>query len=181
MALKATIFKATINVSDMDRQLYQSYPLTIARHPSETDARMMSRLIAFAFNAADNLTFTKGLSTDDEPELWQKTLSDEIECWIEVGLPSEDRLRKACNSSRNVRVYAYGTERNMILWWGKIADKLSRFDNLQVWSLPEEILGVLPDFVKPSMNLQCMIEDGELWLSDENNNIQVIPKLVSSV
>ncbi|HEV8077632.1 MAG TPA: YaeQ family protein, partial [Marinobacter sp.] len=93
MALKATIFKATLNIADMDRHYYADHQLTLARHPSENDERMMVRLLAFALNASDQLEFTKGLSTDDEPELWQKSLSNEIELWIELGLPDESRLR----------------------------------------------------------------------------------------
>ena len=181
MALKATIFKVALNVSDMDRHVYESFSLTVARHPSETDERMMTRIVAFALNANNDLGFTKGLSADDEPEIWQKSLSGEIENWIEIGLPGEERLRKACNRSRNVLVYAYGTDRNMTLWWNKIANKLSRFDNLKVLGIAEDVTQVFADFVKPAMSLQCMIEDGELWLSDENNNIQIIPKIISPV
>lgn len=177
MALKATIFKATLHISDVDRQLYESFPLIIARHPSETDIRMMVRLVAFAFNASDKLIFTKGLSTDDEPDLWQKNLSGEIESWIELGLPSEDRLRKACNRSHQVWVYAYGTERNMTQWWSKISNKLARFENLRIYFLPEAVTQMLPSFVKSSMNLQCTIQDGELWLSDETNSLQIIAHL----
>ena len=129
MALKATIFKATLSIADMDRHYYADHHLTLARHPSETDERMMIRLLAFALNASDRLEFTRGLSTDDEPELWQKSLSDEIELWIELGLPEESRLRKACNRAREVVLYTYGG-RAVPLWWNKHQSKLARFDNL---------------------------------------------------
>lgn len=105
MALKATIFKAEISISDMDRHYYQEHPLTIAQHPSETNERMMVRLLAFALNADERLEFTKGLSADDEPELWNKNYSDEIELWIELGQPDEKRIRKACGRSRQVIIY----------------------------------------------------------------------------
>ena len=179
MALKATIFKVALQVSDMDRQLYNNFPLTIARHPSETDERMMARLVAFAFHADEALTFTKGLSSSDEPDLWKKHLHGDIQSWIEVGLPSEDRLRKACNRSAEVWVYAYGTDSNMNLWWSKIEDKLARFENLKVLSLPEDVTKQFPDFVNSAMALQCSIDDGALWLSDASNNIQIEPLLLN--
>ena len=96
MALSATICKADLNIVDMDRHYYQQHSLTVAQHPSENDERLMIRLLAFALHADEFLSFTKGLSTDDEPDLWQKSLSGEIELWIELGLPSEKRLKKAC-------------------------------------------------------------------------------------
>lgn len=108
MALKSTIFKAQVQLSDMDRHLYESLSLTIARHPSENDERMMCRLLAYLFNYHEQLSFTKGLCVDDEPELWQRSLSDEIELWIDFGLPEEKRIRKACAKSQKVKIFAYG-------------------------------------------------------------------------
>ncbi|MCP3669955.1 MAG: YaeQ family protein, partial [Gammaproteobacteria bacterium] len=105
MALKATIFKTEIQVTDMDRNHYQNYAFTIARHPSETDERMLARLLAFSMHAEESLTFTKGLSTDDEPDLWQKSLSGEIELWIDLGQPDEKRIRRACGRARQVVVF----------------------------------------------------------------------------
>ena len=181
MAQKATVFKATLHISDINKHLYQDFQLTIARHPSETDERMMVRLVAFALNAAEQLEFTKGLCADDEPEIWQKSLGGVIEQWIEVGLPSEDRMRKACNRSQQALVYAYGTERNVGHWWNKLSHKLTRFNNLQVFQLAYEATQALVDLVKPSMQLQCMIEDDELWVSDESHSIPIkIKQLITS-
>ena len=109
MALSATICKADLNIVDMDRHYYQQHSLTVAQHPSENDERLMIRLLAFALHADEFLSFTKGLSTDDEPDLWQKSLSGEIELWIELGLPSEKRLKKACGRAQQVILYTYGT------------------------------------------------------------------------
>ncbi len=176
MAQKATIFKAMLHVSDMNRHLYQDFHQTIARHPSETDERMMVRLAAFALNATEQLEFTKGLCADDEPEIWQKSLSGEIEQWIDVGLPSEDRIRKACNRSQQAVIYAYGTERNVKHWWDKVSHKLIRFNNLRVVQLANDATQALTKLVKPSMQLQCMIEDDELWVSDEDHSVQLTVK-----
>ena len=109
MAIKATICKANLQIADMDRGYYNDLTLTIAQHPSETDERMMVRLLAFALHASEGLKFTEGISAeDDEPDIWQKNMSGEIEIWIEVGLPDEKRIRKACNRAKQVYLYPYG-------------------------------------------------------------------------
>jgi uncharacterized protein YaeQ len=107
MAIKATVFKADLQIADMDRHYYAGHALTLARHPSETDERMMVRLLAFALFADDALTFGKGMSSDDEPDLWHKDLTGEIKRWIEVGLPDERAIRKACGRG-DVVVISYG-------------------------------------------------------------------------
>src|SRR5680860_284144 len=166
MALKATIFKATLNIADMDRHYYADHQLTLAQHPSENDERMMIRLLAFALNACERLEFTKGLSTDDEPELWKKSLSGEIELWIELGLPDESRLRKACNRARQVILYAYGA-RAVPIWLEKHQNKLSRFRNLTIIELPTESTEALAGLVERNMNYQVTIQDGEVSFSNE--------------
>jgi uncharacterized protein YaeQ len=175
MALKATIFKANLQLSDIDRNHYENYALTLARHPSETDERMMIRILAFAWNAHERLIFSKGLSNEEEPALWQKSLSDEIELSIEVGMPSEDRIRKACNRSHQAILYTYGNERTVDLWWKKIADKLERFDNLTVIQLSSDSRQSLESMVAANMDLQCTINEGEAWLSNAGNSVQFIP------
>ncbi|QSP95836.1 YaeQ family protein [Marinobacter salinisoli] len=179
MALKATIFKATLNIADMDRHYYADHHLTIARHPSETDERMMVRLLAFALNADEPLEFTKGLSTDDEPELWQKTLSDDIELWIELGLPEESRLRKACNRAKKVLLYTYGG-RAVSLWWDKHRSKLERFDNLSIVNLQPESTSALAQLAERSMNFQITVQDGEVTVSNENALITITPEPLSA-
>ena len=172
MALKATIFKAELSISDMDRHYYQEHPLTIAQHPSETNERMMVRLVAFALNADERLEFTKGLSADDEPELWNKNYSDEIELWIELGQPDEKRIRKACGRSRQVIIYCYG-HRSAQVWWEQNRTLVQRFDNLKVVKLAEGVAESLATMVERSMRLQCTIQDGDCWISNNKQNIQV--------
>ena len=174
MALKATIFKATLHIADMDRHYYADHHLTVARHPSETDERMMIRLLAFALNANDNLEFTKGLSTDDEPELWQKSLTGDIELWVELGLSEEDRLRKACNKANQVILYTYGG-RAVPVWWGKHHNKLERFSNLTIVDLPAEGTAALAALAERSMTLQVSIQDGEVTISNEQNLVNLTP------
>lgn len=174
MALKATVFKATLNIADMDRHYYADHQLTLAQHPSETDERMMVRLLAFVLHADEHLEFTRGLSTDDEPELWQKSLSDEIELWIELGLPDESRLRKACNRAKKVVLYTYGG-RAVSLWWEKNHNKLSRFNNLTVIDLPQEGTEALAGLAERTMSLQCTIQDGEVGIGNENTLVTLTP------
>jgi uncharacterized protein YaeQ len=175
MALKATICKATIQVSDMDRGYYNALNLTIAQHPSETDERMMIRVLAYILHAAENLEFTKGLSADDEPEIWLKSLSNEIELWVELGLPDEKRIRKACNRSKEVYLYIYGgnTART---WWDKNEKKFDRFKNLHVINLSQEATKAIGALAQKNMNLQCTIQDGQIWLGDDDNNVMIEPK-----
>lgn len=175
MALKATIFKATLNIADMDRHYYGDHQLTVARHPSETDERMMIRLLAFVLNASDGLSFTKGISTDDEPDLWQKSLTDDIELWIELGLPDESRLRKACNRADQVILYTYGG-RAVPLWWEKMQGKVARFDNLTIVDLPAESTAALAELADRGMNLQCNVQDGEVSIGDESDRITITPE-----
>ena len=175
MALKATICKATLNIADMDRHYYADHHLTIAQHPSETDERMMIRLLAFALNAGEHLEFTKGLSTDDEPELWQKSLSDEIELWIDLGLPDEDRIRKACNRAREVVLYTYG-DRAFPVWWDKHRGKLERFGNLQIVHLPGEPVEALAKLADRSMGFQVTIQEGEVTFSNESTLASITPE-----
>ena len=174
MALKATIFKADLQIADMDRNYYGDHSVTLARHPSETDERMMVRLLAFALNASDTLAFTKGLSSDEEPDLWQKDLTDTIELWIEVGLPDEQRLRKASNRSKQVIVYAYGG-RGADVWWKQIESKLIRFDNLTVYNLPDDSGERLATLAQRTMRLQCTVQEGTVWLGDGEKGIEVEP------
>ena len=175
MALKATIFKATLNIADMDRHYYADHHLTIARHPSETDERMMIRLLAFVLNASERLEFTRGLSTDDEPELWQRSLSGEIELWVELGLPDESRLRKACNRADRVILYTYGG-RAVPLWWEKHPGKLTRFNNLTIINLLPEGTEPLADLAARSMNLQCTIQDGTVNIGNEETLVSLTPE-----
>jgi len=171
MALKSTIFKAELQIVDMDRDYYQNHALTLARHPSETDERMMVRLFVFALHAHSELVFTKGLSSDDEPALWQKSLSNEIQIWIDLGQPDEKRIRKACGRANQVFIYTY-QHRNAQVWWNQIADKLSRFENLSVININENGVSTLTKRVQRNMQLQILIQDGLCWLT---NNEQTQP------
>ncbi len=172
MAIKATVFKAELNVSDLDRHYYASHALTLARHPSETDERMMVRLLAFALHAHEALAFTRGLSTEDEPDLWRKALSGEVEQWIELGQPDEKRLRRACGRAAEVFVYCYSGN-SAAIWWQQQQDKLARFDNLNVINLAAADCQALAGLTQRTMQLHCTIQDGQVWFGDDQHNLEV--------
>ncbi len=172
MPRKATIFRAELQIADLDRQYYRDHALTLARHPSETDERMMVRLLAFALNADPALRFTRGLSTDDEPDLWQKDLSGDILTWIEVGQPDARRLRQAGGRAARVLVYTY-SGRSADIWWEQLRSKIEGMNNLRVRSLPAETGRALAPLARRSMHLSCTIEDGEVWLADDEQSVPV--------
>lgn len=174
MAISATICKAELNIADMDRHYYASHDLTLAKHPSETDLRMMVRLAAFALHADERLDFTKGITQEGEPDLWLKDLGGDIELWIDLGQPDEKRIRKACGRAREVIIYTY-QEGNARAWWQQQENKLRRFKNLRVIHLD---VGDIASLAQRTMTLQCNIHDAELTLHDnEGKSVTVIQEV----
>lgn len=170
MAANATIYKASLNIADMDRHYYEEHNLTLAKHPSENDLRLMMRLAAFALNASEDLAFTKGISQDDEPDLWQKALDGDIKLWIDLGQPDEKRIKKACGRSEKVIIYTY--QEGAATSWFKQSEKvLKRFKNLSVIYLSVD--GDIEQLAVRAMNLQCNISDNELSLIDEENSVTI--------
>lgn len=180
MSLKSTVFKVRLNVSDLDRGFYDNFSLALARHPSETIARMMLRVAAFALQADRRLEFGRGISTDDEPDLWRRDLTGLIEQWIELGTPDPDRLRKACGRAAQVVLYGYG-ERALKIWWDKHARALARFDNLAIFSVADDEVTTLAGLAIPGVTLQCTISDGELWLTDGQQNVEIRPQVLKAI
>jgi len=172
MALKATIFKADLSVADIDRGVYRDHALTLARHPSETDERMMVRLLAFALHADERLEFGRGLSAEDEPDLCRRDLTGVVEQWIDVGLPDEREVRKACGRAREVYVYAYGG-RAVALWWEKAGPTLERQPALAVLDVPQEASQALAGFAARTMTLQFTVQDGHVHVTDGARSVTV--------
>ena len=165
MASNATIYKALLQIADMDRQHFQDHALTLARHPSETEERMMVRVLAFALHADEALSFGRGVSTEDEPALWQRDLTGTIDLWIEIGQPDEKTLRQACGRSKQVIAYVYGSGR-VEVWWANQSPSLDRLKNLAVTLLPMESIRALAGMARPTMQLQWTIQDGHIWIAD---------------
>ena len=174
MALRATIHKADLHVADSDRHYYGSHSLTIAKHPSETDERMMIRIIAFALQAHEDLVFTKGLSDTDEPDLWIKDLTDQIKLWIEVGQPDERRITRACGRAERVTVYTYGHA--VPIWWSGLERKLQRLQRLTIWQIPHDQSQALAALAQRAMQWQVSVQDGQVWISAGDNAVTLTPQ-----
>lgn len=174
MALKATVHKVELAVSDVDRGYYANHSLTLARHPSETSERMMVRLLAFTMFADEALVYGRGLSADDEPALWLKDLTGNIVCWIDVGLPDERELRKACGRARRVVLLTYGG-RGVGIWWGQNQAALARHDNLDVIDVPIEATTAMAKLAERNMQIAATLQDGQIWLGNGQETVLVEP------
>ena len=176
MATKATIHKAMLNIANMDTHYYAEHNLTLAKHPSENELRLMVRLVAFVLNANEDLVFTKGISQDDEPDLWKKSMGGDIELWIDLGQPDEKRIKKACGRSDEVIIYTY-QDGSSSAWFKQTQKVLKRFSNLKVIHL--EFEGDIEAFAQRSMDLQCNISDFELSIISGDDTVLVKEKLLN--
>ena len=180
MALKSTIYKANLSIADIDHSYYADHALTLARHPSETDERMMVRLLALALNAHElqdtcggdgTLAFGAGLSDPDDPDLWLKDFTGQIRLWVEVGQPEDKPLAKACQKSDLVRVYAFHHAAEV--WWRSLTDKVQRQDKLEVWRVPSESSQTLARMAERSMKLQATVQDGAVTFSGDSDSVHM--------
>lgn len=184
MALKSTVYKAHVQIADMDRSLYADHSLTLARHPSETDERLMMRVLSFALAVpADDLNgrleSAAGLSDTDEPDLWQKDLTGQIIQWIEMGQPDDRRLAKACGRAEVVRIWAYGS--STPIWWNGLENKVARLSNLEVWQVPAETSRELSALAQRSMQLQVTVQEGHIWVGNGEASVEVAPVALKSL
>jgi uncharacterized protein YaeQ len=178
MALKATIYKAALQIADMDRAVYADHTLTLALHPSETEERLMARLLAFVLQAPASsddgaLQFARGISDTDEPDLWRHDLSGVLRHWVEVGQPDDRRLAKACGRADRVAIYAYAS--STPVWWAALQNKVSRLSNLEIWQIPAVQSQALAGLAQRSMQLQFTVQDGHVWVGDGAGSVEVEP------
>lgn len=174
MALRSTIYKADLSVADIDRGYYADHSLTIARHPSETEERMMIRLLAFAMRAAPSLAFGRGLSTDDEPDLESRDDTGALEHWIDVGWPDERRVRRASARARAVSVFTYGGAK-ADAWWSQGAGALARCENLEVVLVPPDAGADLGALARRAMRAHCSIQEGSVLFGSEEGQLSFEP------
>ncbi|WP_087020061.1 YaeQ family protein [Thaumasiovibrio subtropicus] len=175
MALKATIYKAAINLANMDDHVYLDQTLTLAQHPSETQQRMMLRVLAWVMYANEHLQFTKGLSEESEPALWQKSFADEIEVWIDLGLPDEKRMKRAAQKAQQAVLFAYD-DNAFGPWWQQHQPKVYSFTNLAIYRVSDEIMDALLQCCERTMQLQFTIQDGQIWLNSGDLSLEVTPE-----
>jgi len=172
MALKSTIYKARINLSNLNIHHYEDYALTVAKHPSENNLRLMVRLIAFALSAHEEIEFTKGISDDTEPDLWKKNYDGTIEHWIELGLPDERHIRQICSKAKKVTIYTYHGNQ-AVQWFNAVESMAKRFDHLNIVHLTVEEGQSLESLAQKGMDFSISIEDDEAWISDETQRMSV--------
>ncbi|MBS1190304.1 MAG: YaeQ family protein [Rhodocyclaceae bacterium] len=175
MALKATIYKAELQISDLDRHYYQEHSLTLARHPSETDERVMVRLLAFSLYASETLAFGRGISSEDEATLWDIDATGNVDLWIDVGLPDERDIRRACHRARKMVLLTYGG-RAADVWWQQNGAKLAAYGNLTVLNLSAADSQALATLAGRNMKLQCTIQEGNVWLGDADRSLELTPQ-----
>ena len=182
MALKSTVFKAHLHIADIDNSYYADHALTIARHPSETDERMMVRLVALAMNAyqiqtlcqGDGvLAFGAGLSDPEDPDVLLSDFTGRKRLWIEVGQPDENAMQRACSKADTVLVYAYASSANT--WWRGTENKLRKLQKLKVFQIPSESSAQLSDMAERNMQLQVSVQDAAVTLSSGRGSVHFEP------
>ena len=171
MALRSTVYKTDLQVSDLDRQAFESQPLALALHPSETEERMMVRLLAYALHIGEGLAFGRGISSDDEAAVWQHDLAGNLQLWVEVGLPDERLLRRASGRAREVVLYAYGG-RAVSVWWQQNRDTLARLGNLRVLEVPQDFSRALAACANRNMAVQVTVQDGLMWFAVGDTTVE---------
>ena len=162
-----TVCKAHLSIADIDRHYYQSHKLTLAQQSSDTIRKNMMRIVAYIYNANDELTVRKQQWRDDQPELIEKSADDQIKLWIDLGQPDLKRVKKACRLSKNVIVYTYNKS-NSESWWDKNKSKLSTFNNLEIYAVNSHDLEQLNN---KRMKLNCTMQDGDLQINDGNTHL----------
>lgn len=167
MAPKTTLFTAELDISDMERNYYRTHNLSLERPASETDEHLMVRILAFACQAHESLSFGEG---SDEPAVWKRDPAGAVEAWIDIGEPDDKRLLRACGRAKQVIVYSYASSAQG--WWNQIGGKVDR-DNLTVFHLQGVPTSSLNKLVERNMKLHCMIQDGQLWLTGGDETVQL--------
>ncbi|TEW56171.1 YaeQ family protein [Psychromonas sp. RZ22] len=170
MALKPTIFKMSINVSNLDDDIYETIALTVAQHPSETTERMVARILAYVLNNQEFLSFTTGLSEADDPDIWAKNFSDEFLLWIDVGEPSFDRIKKACRQAKETKVYCFNTKSNV--WW-KQSKKDFATINVEVYQFEFEQIQQMANLVERTMDFSLTITDNVFYVAADKGSCEV--------
>ena len=173
MAQKATVYKVELQIADMDRGYYADHALTVACQASETEERLMVRILAFALHAREGLAMANGMTTNDEPEIWWRDLTGDIHLWIDLGQPEERLLRKACNRAEAVVLYTYG--RSAEVWWMQNRAALEKLAKLQVRQIDAAATQGIAALARRGMQLQCTVQDGQIWLGNGEDTVLIEP------
>lgn len=172
MALKPTIYKFNINITDFNREFYDTANLTVALHPSETLERMMARVMAYCLNAQENMSFTKGLSSIEEPDIWVKTLDDQTKLWIDVGEPAPERIKKSSRLAAQVKVYSFNSKSNT--WWEQSKGKVQQFKNVQYYQFDWSQIKQLATLVERTMDWSLSISGDTIYVAANNQECELL-------
>ena len=178
MALKPTIFKMSINYCDLDNDIYNTLALTVAQHPSENLERMMARVLAFSLNEQEFLSFTKGLSNVDDPDIWAKSLSDEFLLWIDMGEPAFERIKKASRQAKSVKIYSFNSKSPV--WWKQNEMNLSKLKNLDVYQFNFQQIQDLAKLVERTMSFTITNTSGTCYISTALGDCEVFCDVLQS-
>jgi len=170
VALKPTIYKFNIALSDLDRNFYDTIDLTLALHPSETIQRMMARVVAFCINAQESLKFTKGLSEIEEPDIWLRTLDDQIALWIDVGEPDVERIKKATHKATSVKVYSFNSKSNV--WWEQSKAKFARIA-ASIYRFQWDEIQAFSAMLERTMALSMTIADDSVYITSGDGQCEI--------
>ncbi len=170
MALKPTIYKLKIALTDLDRNYYNTLNLTIAQHPSETLERMMARILAFCINAQESLSFTKGLSSAEEPDLWAHTLDGRVALWIDVGEPAVDRIKKATRIAQTVKVYSFNSKSDV--WWIQEQEKFKQL-TASIFQFQWKDIQTLAKLAQRTMDISVTITENSAYIATESGECEV--------
>lgn len=171
MALKPTIYKLQVAISDFNKEYYDTLNLTIAQHPSETLERMMARVMAFCLNASSSLEFAKGLSNPEEPDVWEKTLDGQIALWIDVGEPQPERIKKASRQAKVLKVYSFNSKSDT--WWQQNREKLLANKNAQFYQFEWPQIQSLATFTQRTMDWSLSISDQSIYITDAEQSLEL--------
>jgi len=178
VAIKPTIYKLRVNLSDLNRDYYDTLSLTIALHPSETIERMMARMLAFCINAEPELSFTKGLSSIEEPDIWQRTLDDQIALWIDIGEPASERIKKASRQAKKVSVYSFNSKSDV--WWQQGQSKFKQL-NVSVYRFDWPGIQALAALVERTMDFSVTITGDSAYIATQLGECEVSWEVLQSV
>ncbi|MCL9780071.1 YaeQ family protein [Vibrio sp. S4M6] len=171
MALKPTIYKFRIAVTDLNRDHYDNLNLTVAQHPSENNKRMLARVLAFCLNTGSSIAFTKGLSTVEEPDIWSHTLDNHIQLWIDVGEPDFERIKKASHKSEQVKIYTFNAKSDV--WWQQNQSQLTSLSKVEVYQFEHDSIEQLAQNLSRGMDLSVMVSEQSIFVDMDSGSFEI--------
>lgn len=173
MAKGSRIYKVKLFISDIDRNCYEQLELTVAQHPSESDERLLARLLAFGLEYESGLAFGGGVSSTDQAPIWLRNDYEEVQHWIEIGQPDPDRLAKLNKRQPRLTLYTYGA--NAHRWWHQHSPNLSKLQRLKAVQLDYDALQTLVSAMTSGFELQLNRQDEVLYLglNDQQAEMQL--------